>query len=65
VQEFPLGDVILNVGLGFVHSNHERKFAKANWATEKLARHEQGGGKDQYSIISGAFHNLRVLPRSV
>ena len=63
VQKFSRRDFIFYGCLGLVHADHERKFAKADWSGGELAGGKERGGNDQQStIISGAFHNPRVLP---
>src|SRR5437588_2210844 len=59
VQKFSLRDFIFYGCLGLVHSNHQRKFAKADWSGGELADGKEGGGNNQQSIISGVFHNSR------
>src|SRR5258707_5661843 len=54
VQKFSVRDFIFYGSLGLVHSDHERKFAKADGPGEELAGGKKRGGNDQQSIISGA-----------
>jgi hypothetical protein len=46
VQQLSLRDFIFYGCLGLVHSDHQRKFAKADWSGGELAGKKDGGGED-------------------
>ena len=58
MEEVAISNVLLDLGFGLVHPNHERNLAETDRASVELRGEKQGSGGYQVSIMSGALHTL-------
>ena len=47
MKKFSLGDVVLDVALGLMHADHERKFAETDGPGGELAGDKERGSNNQ------------------